>query len=138
MGTLARFSQILADFEHVIRRAQWVEEDGQQVFRGGQNRGEWYYKRLFNYLQHYALDAYEDFEGEDTFDLDVVDILTVHQAKGWNGRWSSCLPSWQIVSRRRIQGSPAIGSCPKGCFRSVSAAVTRAVRLTSVACSTSR
>ena len=36
----------------------------------------------YNYLQYYALDAYEDFEGEDTFDLDTVDILTVHQAKG--------------------------------------------------------
>lgn len=82
MGTLARFSQILADFEHVTRRARWVEEDAQRIFRGGTDRGEWYYKRLFNYLQYYALDAYEDFEGEDTFDLDVVDILTVHQAKG--------------------------------------------------------
>jgi DNA helicase-2/ATP-dependent DNA helicase PcrA len=37
---------------------------------------------LFNYLQHYALDAYEDFEGEETFDTDAVDILTVHQSKG--------------------------------------------------------
>ena len=82
MGSLASFSQILADFEHVTRRARWVEEDGSRVFRGGQDRGEWYYKRLFNYLQYYALDAYEGFGGEETFDLDVVDILTVHQAKG--------------------------------------------------------
>ena len=51
-------------------------------FRGGQDRGIWFYRQLFNYLQFYALDAYEDFEGEDTFDLDAVDILTVHQAKG--------------------------------------------------------
>ena len=42
----------------------------------------YFYQRLFNYLQYYALDAYEDFEGEDTFDLDTVDILTIHQAKG--------------------------------------------------------
>ncbi len=90
MGCLARFSQILADFEHVTRRARYVEEQGQQVFRGGQDRGICYYQRLFNYLQYYALDAYEDFEGEDTFDLDAVDILTVHQARGWSGRWSSC------------------------------------------------
>jgi len=39
MGCLARFSQILADFEHVTRRARYVEEAGQRVFRGGQNRG---------------------------------------------------------------------------------------------------
>ncbi len=82
MGTLARFSQILADFEHVTRRARYVEEQGQQIFRGGQDRGIYFYQRLYNYLQYYALDAYEDFEGEDTFDLDTVDILTVHQAKG--------------------------------------------------------
>jgi DNA helicase-2/ATP-dependent DNA helicase PcrA len=82
MGTLARFSMILADFEHVTRRARFVEEKGTRVFRGGQDRGSYYYQRLFNFLQYYALDAYEDFEGEDTFDLDAVDILTVHQAKG--------------------------------------------------------
>lgn len=82
MGCLARFSQILADYEHVTRRARYVDEKGTQVFRGGQDRGTWFYQRLFNYLQYYALDAYEDFEGEDTFDLDTVDILTVHQAKG--------------------------------------------------------
>lgn len=82
MGCLARFSQILADFEHVTRRARYVDENGKQVFRGGQDRGIYFYQRLFNYLQYYALDAYEDFEGEDTFDLDTVDILTIHQSKG--------------------------------------------------------
>jgi DNA helicase-2/ATP-dependent DNA helicase PcrA len=82
LGILARFSQVLADFEHVTRRARYVDEHGQRVFRGGQDRGVYLYRRLFNYLQHYALDAYEDFEGEDTFDLDAVDILTVHQSKG--------------------------------------------------------
>lgn len=82
MGCLARFSEILADFEHVTRRARYVEEHGERVYRGGQDRGIYFYQRLFNYLQYYALDAYEDFEGEDTFDLDTVDILTIHQAKG--------------------------------------------------------
>lgn len=82
LGCLARFSQILADYEHVTRRSRYVEEQGAAVFRGGQDRGTWYYQRLFNYLQFYALDAYEDFGGEETFDLDAVDILTVHQAKG--------------------------------------------------------
>jgi DNA helicase II / ATP-dependent DNA helicase PcrA len=82
MGCLARFSQILADYEHVTRRARFVNENGQDIFRGGQDRGKWFYLRLFSYLQHYALDAYEDFEGEETFDLDAVNVLTVHQAKG--------------------------------------------------------
>ncbi len=82
LGTLARFSQILADYEHVTRRARYVQEEDEQVFRGGQDRGTYFYQRLYNYLQYYALDAYEDFEGEDTFDLDAIDILTVHQSKG--------------------------------------------------------
>lgn len=82
MGCLARFSQILADFEHVNRRSRFVEEAGQQVFRSGQDRGVWYYRQLYNYLQFYALDKYEDFEGEETFDLDAVDIMTIHQSKG--------------------------------------------------------
>jgi DNA helicase-2/ATP-dependent DNA helicase PcrA len=82
LGTLARFSMILADFEHVTRRGRFVDEGGQPVYRGGTDRGSYFYQRLFNYLQYYALDAYEDFEGEDTFDLDCVDILTVHQSKG--------------------------------------------------------
>ena len=47
MGTLARFSMILADFEHVTRRARYVEEKGVRVFRGGQDRGTYYYQRLF-------------------------------------------------------------------------------------------
>ena len=71
IGSLASFSQILADFEHITRRARWVvEKDGSRVFRGGTDRGDWYYKRLFNYLQYYALDAYEGFGGEETFDLE--------------------------------------------------------------------
>lgn len=102
MGCLARFSQILADYEHVTRRARYVDEDGEPVFKGGQDRGTWYYRRLFNYLQHYALDAYEDFEGEDTFDLDAVDILTVHQAKGleWPVVFIPCLVGGRFPSGR--------------------------------------
>jgi len=102
MGCLARLSQILADYEHVTRRARYVEEDGQRVFRGGQDRGIYYYQRLFNFLQYYALDAYEDFEGEDSFDLEAVDILTVHQAKGleWPVVFIPSLVDGRFPSRR--------------------------------------
>jgi DNA helicase-2/ATP-dependent DNA helicase PcrA len=82
LGCLARFSEILADFEHVTRRARYVDEVAGPVLRGGQGHGVHVHRRLFNYLQHYALDAYEDFEGEDTLDLDAVSVLTIHQAKG--------------------------------------------------------
>lgn len=47
LGTLARFSQILADFEHVKRRSRYVDENGAKVFRCGQDRGEWFYRQLF-------------------------------------------------------------------------------------------
>lgn len=81
-GSLARFSQVLADFEHVTRRARFVTQDGERVFRSGIDRGKPYFRALANYLLHYAHDAYEDFEGELTLDEDAVNILTVHQSKG--------------------------------------------------------
>jgi len=81
-GSYARFSQVLADFEHVTRRGRYVQENGGRVFKGGQDRGKPYAQQLFNYLLHYARDAYEDFEGEQIADVDAVDILTIHQAKG--------------------------------------------------------
>lgn len=81
MGSLARFSQLLVDFESVTRRARPVPEEGNRI-RGGQDRGAWFYQRLYWYIQYYALGAYEGFEGEETFDYDAVEVLTVHQAKG--------------------------------------------------------
>lgn len=87
LGTLARLSQILADYEHVARRGQRIERRSKEgpnegAYRGGRNRGVWYYRGLFNYMQYYARDAYEDFVGEESLDLDQVQVLTVHQAKG--------------------------------------------------------
>ncbi len=102
MGTLARFSQILADFEHVTRRARYVDENGTREYRGGQERGVFFYRKLFNFLQYYSLDAYEDFGGEDTFDLDAVDLLTIHQAKGleWPVVFVPCLVNGRFPSKR--------------------------------------
>lgn len=96
-GALARFSELLADFEHVTRRGRYVVENGERVFRGGRDRGTSYLESLYRYLVYYARDAYEDFPGEPTADLDAVDILTVHQAKGLE--WPVVfIPS--LVSRR--------------------------------------
>ena len=82
LGAFARFSKVLADYEHVNRRASFVDNQGQRSFRSGRDRGKPYFQNLYNYLLHYARDAYEDFEGEETAELDAVDILTIHQAKG--------------------------------------------------------
>lgn len=81
-GAFARFSQLLADFEHVTRRGQPVSDNGRRVYRAGRDRGLVYYRKLYSYLMYYARDAYEDFDGEHSGLLDAVDILTVHQAKG--------------------------------------------------------
>ncbi len=83
LGAFARFSKILADYEHVTLRSRWITNDeGQRVFRSGTDRGKNFWTGLANYLVHYARESYEDFEGEEVHNLDAVSILTVHQAKG--------------------------------------------------------
>ncbi len=81
LGTLARFTALLADYESVRRRARPdAESAGEQV--GGQDRGDWYYRNLAIHIVNYAQGAYEGFDGEPDFDLDAVDLTTVHRAKG--------------------------------------------------------
>ena len=81
LGTLARFSSLLADYESVRRRAR-PDPDfvGEQV--GGEDRGTWYYRNLGLHIVNYAQGAYEGFDGESDFVLDAVDLTTVHRAKG--------------------------------------------------------
>lgn len=81
LGTLARFSALLADYESVRRRARPdPDAPGEQV--GGQDRGSWYYRNLAVHIVNYAQGAYEGFDGEADFVLDAVDLTTVHRAKG--------------------------------------------------------
>jgi DNA helicase II / ATP-dependent DNA helicase PcrA len=82
LGSYARFTELLADFEHVHRRGAYVEKEKQRIFRSGRDRGKPYFDALAKYLVFYARTAYEDFAGEELPDLDAVDILTVHQSKG--------------------------------------------------------
>jgi DNA helicase-2/ATP-dependent DNA helicase PcrA len=81
LGTLGRFSALLADYESVRRRARPdAENAGEQV--GGEDRGPWYYKNLAIHIVNYAQGEYEGFDGEPDFELDAVDLTTVHRAKG--------------------------------------------------------
>jgi ATP-dependent DNA helicase UvrD/PcrA len=81
LGTLARFTELLADYESVRRRARPdAAAAGEQV--GGQDRGDWYYRFLAIHIVNYAQGAYEDFDGETDFELNAVDLTTVHRAKG--------------------------------------------------------
>jgi hypothetical protein len=80
IGTLARFSALLADYESVRRRARPdADVAGEQV--GGQDRGTWYYKNLGIHIVNHAAGAYEGFEGEPDAALNAVDLTTVHRAK---------------------------------------------------------
>ena len=81
LGSLARCSAILADYESVRRRAR-PDEKAQGEVVGGQDRGPWYYRWLAIHIQNWALGAFEGFEGEERFTLDAVDVTTVHKAKG--------------------------------------------------------
>src|SRR3954469_19294767 len=81
LGTLARFSALLADYESVRRRARPdADAQGEQV--GGETRGTWYYRNLALHIINYAQGAYEGFDGEDDFALNAIDLTTVHRAKG--------------------------------------------------------
>ena len=81
LGTLARFSSLLADYESVRRRAR-PDPDiaGEQV--GGEDRGTWYYRNLALHILNYAQGVYEGFDGEADFVADAIDLTTVHSAKG--------------------------------------------------------
>lgn len=81
MGTLARCSQLLADYEAASRRSRPLPEaPGEQ--RGARDRGRKYYEWLARYVQNWARGAYESFEGEEDVDLEAVELLTIHKAKG--------------------------------------------------------
>lgn len=85
LGTLARCSAILADYESVRRRSRPdPEQPGAQ--KGGQDRGTWYYGNLAIYIANYAKGAYEDFDGEPDVLVDAVDLTTIHKAKGLEWR----------------------------------------------------
>lgn len=80
LGTLARFSQLLVDFESMARRTY---VDGKnQIVSPQSASAKWLYRQLYLYIQYYALEAYEGFAGEEHLDMNAVDIMTVHQSKG--------------------------------------------------------
>ena len=85
LGTLARCSSILADYESVRRRSR-PDPDEPGAQKGGQDRGPWYYGNLAIYIANYAKGAYEDFDGEPDVLVDAVDLTTVHKAKGLEWR----------------------------------------------------
>lgn len=104
LGSLARCSAILADYESVRRRAR-PDENSPGDLLGGQDRGEWYYKNLAIHIQNWALGSFEGFEGEEDFTLDAVDLTTIHKAKGleWPAVFIPCVSANRFPSSKTGQ-----------------------------------
>jgi DNA helicase-2/ATP-dependent DNA helicase PcrA len=101
LGTLARFSNLLTDYESVRRRARPDDAvAGEQV--GGADRGKWYYWHLGAHIVNFANEAYGDFDGEPDVGLDAVDLLTVHGSKGleWPAVFVPSMTKGRFPSRR--------------------------------------
>jgi DNA helicase-2/ATP-dependent DNA helicase PcrA len=115
LGTLARFSSLLADYESVRRRARPdPDAPGEQV--GGEDRGTWYYRNLALHIINYAQGAYEGFDGEPDFALNAIDLTTVHRAKGleWPVVFLPSLTSNRFPSSRT--GRPQSWLLPRTSF----------------------
>ncbi|MGX1591386.1 ATP-dependent helicase [Glutamicibacter sp. NPDC055491] len=81
LGTIARFTKVLADYEGVSWRSRKDRDaPGEQV--GGRSGGEWFYKNLAILLSNYAVSNYDDFSGEEGHLDEGVALGTVHGAKG--------------------------------------------------------
>ena len=81
LGTIARFTAVMADYESVTRRSRRDPDNpGEQV--GGAVGGEWFYKNFALLLTNYATGNYDDFDGEEDILGDGVALGTIHGAKG--------------------------------------------------------
>ncbi|MBK6534325.1 MAG: ATP-dependent helicase [Deltaproteobacteria bacterium] len=117
LGSLARFTKVLADFETVTRRARRIKDPALgETVRGGLHGGEKYLKKFADYLSFYAQSDYEDFSGEPDFDLDAVTVTTVHAAKGleWPVVFVPCLTAARFPSSRT--GKPQDWMIPRSLF----------------------
>jgi DNA helicase-2/ATP-dependent DNA helicase PcrA len=81
-GTFSRFSQVLASFEKARLSGRWVQNGDAQQFRGGQDRGAWFYQGLAHFLNGHALDTSGGFETPPDPGSPAVQITTIHSAKG--------------------------------------------------------
>ena len=79
LGTLAKFSSMVGDYEGIQKHAR-LNDDGSQT--GASDQRDWYFKGLVILMGQFARDSYRDFGGEDDLTVDAVDLMTVHAAKG--------------------------------------------------------
>ena len=81
-GTFARFSQVLASFEKARLSGRWIRDGKKTGFKGGQDRGSWFYLSLAYYLNGYALEASSGYVAPPDPGSPAVQITTIHSAKG--------------------------------------------------------
>ncbi|MGF9648715.1 ATP-dependent DNA helicase [Pseudarthrobacter oxydans] len=81
LGTIARFTNVLADYETATRRSRRdPNAPTEQV--GGAIGDEWFYRNFALLLVNYATGNYDDFDGEDDLRADGIALGTVHGSKG--------------------------------------------------------
>ncbi len=116
LGVLARFSQILADFEAVTRRAWTRVADDVVTLGEGHAGGPAFLRALADYLSFYAQSAYEDFAGDLDAATPAVTVSTVHGAKGlqWPVVFVPCLN--RDVFPSRMTGRRGAWLLPRGSF----------------------
>jgi DNA helicase-2/ATP-dependent DNA helicase PcrA len=101
LGSIARFSVLLTDYETVQRRSRPdPKKPGEMI--GGQDRGEWYYRGFARFVNNYANGTFDGFEGEDDYAINAVDLTTVHSAKGleWPAVFVPSLTSQRFPSSK--------------------------------------
>lgn len=81
-GTFARFSQVLAAFEKARLSGRWTQQGDTPAFRGGQDRGAWFYRALAHFLIGYALESSGGYVAPPDPGSPAVQVTTVHSAKG--------------------------------------------------------
>jgi DNA helicase-2/ATP-dependent DNA helicase PcrA len=81
LGTVARFTNVLADYESVTRRSRRDPENPTEQV-GGAVGNEWFYRNFALLLVNYATGNYDGFDGEEDLLGDGVALGTVHGAKG--------------------------------------------------------
>ncbi|MGO2747511.1 ATP-dependent helicase [Microbacterium sp.] len=110
LGTIARFTAVLADYEGVSWRSR-RDPDNPSEQVGGRSGGEWFYKNLAILMSNYAFGAYDDFSGEEGLSDDGIALGTVHGSKGleWPAVFLPSLVKTRFPSSRngRSQDFPA-------------------------------
>jgi DNA helicase-2/ATP-dependent DNA helicase PcrA len=81
LGTIARFTKFVADYEAMTRHSRMSSEElNRQI--GMADQGEWYFRNLASFMLNVAVGNYDDFEGEEGLVSDSVELMTIHAAKG--------------------------------------------------------